>query len=340
MAIDRTRLVESLSFGQTPAFGFVPPGTWNYESQSWPWRDLGDAERVAEAKRLYAAAGFSQRAPLRLHLLYNSNPAIKHTAIVVASMWRETLGIDTELNDEEYRVFLQTRHDRSRWDVVRLAWSADFNDASNFLDTLRVHSSNNDPGYVNPAFDEMLDQAAGSADPTRRRELLERSERLMLSDYPLVPLYYFVSKRLVKPYLQGVIANPMNHIRSQSLQLHGALTSPLPRQPRDQKDRSEPKSLVSVPVFSLMLGRTTLLGSQGLKVLVPVLTAICRGPIAPHATAEEFMQALGHAVSALIGIKRSDDLIASRLQPPRHVAGFSIALPVVDRMSPAPRRAR
>ena len=219
MAIDRTRLVESLSFGQTPAFGFVPPGTWNYESQSWPWRDLGDAERVAEAKRLYAAAGFSQRAPLRLHLLYNSNPAIKRTAIVVASMWKETLGIATELNEEEYRVFLQTRHDRSRWDVVRLAWSADFNDASNFLDTLRVHSSNNDPGYVNPTFDEMLDQAAGSADPTRRRELLERSERLMLSDYPLVPLYYFVSKRLVKPYLQGVVVNPMNHIRSQSLQL-------------------------------------------------------------------------------------------------------------------------
>jgi oligopeptide transport system substrate-binding protein len=217
MAIDRTRLVESLSFEQAPAFGFVPPGTWNYGSQSLPWKDLGDADRVAEAKRLYAAAGYSLRAPLHLRLLYNSNPAIKHTAIVVASMWRETLGIETEMVDEEYRVFLQSRHDRSRWDVARLAWSADFNDASNFLDTFRVHSSNNDPGYVNPAFDELLDAAAGNADPSRRRELLERSERLMLTDYPLVPLYYFVSKRLIKPYVQGVVANPMNHIRSQAL---------------------------------------------------------------------------------------------------------------------------
>ena len=92
MAIDRTRLVQSLAFGQAPAFGFVPPGTWNYGSQSWAWKDLGDAERVAEAKRLYAAAGYSPRAPLHLRLLFNSNPAIKHTAIVVASMWRETLG--------------------------------------------------------------------------------------------------------------------------------------------------------------------------------------------------------------------------------------------------------
>jgi oligopeptide transport system substrate-binding protein len=217
MAIDRTRLVESLAFGQTPAFGFVPPGTWNYGPQSWAWKDLGDAERIAEAKRLYAAAGYSSRVPLRLRLLFNSNPAIKHTAIVVASMWREVLGIETELVDEEYRVFLQSRHDRSRWDVARLAWSADFNDASNFLDTLRAHSSNNDPGYANAAFDNLLDSAAGNADAGRRRELLESSERLMLTDYPLVPLYFFVSKRLVKPYVQGVVANPMNHIRSQAL---------------------------------------------------------------------------------------------------------------------------
>jgi oligopeptide transport system substrate-binding protein len=219
MAIDRTRLVQSLSFGQTPAFGLVPPGTWNYEPQSFPWKDLEDAERVAEAKRLYAEAGYSPHVPLRLRLLYNSNPAIKHTAIVVAAMWKETLGVETELIDEEYRVFLQSRHDRSRWDVARLAWSADFNDASNFLDTLRTHSSNNDPGYLNPAFDELLDQAAANPDANHRRELLEKSERLMLTDYPLVPLYYFVSKRLVKPYVQGVVVNPMNHIRSQALRL-------------------------------------------------------------------------------------------------------------------------
>jgi oligopeptide transport system substrate-binding protein len=219
MAIDRTRLVESLAFGQTPAFGFVPPGTWNYNSQSLPWKDLGDAERVAEAKRLYAAAGYSSRAPLHLRLLFNSNPAIKNTAIVVASMWRENLGVETELIDEEYRVFLQSRHDRSRWDVARLAWSADFNDASNFLDTFRAHSSNNDSGYANAAFDDLLDAAASNVDPGRRRELLESSERLMLADYPLIPLYFFVSKRLIKPYVHGVVANPLNHVRSEALSM-------------------------------------------------------------------------------------------------------------------------
>jgi oligopeptide transport system substrate-binding protein len=219
MAIDRRRLVQSLAFGQAPAYGLVPPGIWNYSPQSWTWKNLSDDERVAEARRLYADAGYSTRSPLHLRLLLNSNPSIQHTAIVVASMWREVLGVETELTTEEYRVFLESRHDKSRWDVARLAWAADFNDASNFLDIMRAHSTNNDPGYANAAFDRLLDVAASTSDAGRRRELLENGERLMLADYPVIPLYFFISKRMVKPYVHGVAANPLNHIRSQALAL-------------------------------------------------------------------------------------------------------------------------
>jgi oligopeptide transport system substrate-binding protein len=217
MAIDRRRLVQSLAFGQAPAYGLVPPGIWNYSPQSWTWKNLSDDERVAEARRLYADAGYSTRSPLHLRLLLNSNPSIQHTAIVVASMWREVLGVETELTTEEYRVFLESRHDKSRWDVARLAWAADFNDASNFLDIMRAHSTNNDPGYANAAFDGLLDVAASTSDAGRRRGLLENGERLMLADYPVIPLYFFISKRMVKPYVRGVVANPLNHIRSQAL---------------------------------------------------------------------------------------------------------------------------
>jgi ABC-type oligopeptide transport system substrate-binding subunit len=103
------------------------------------------------------------------------DPVIKRTAIVVASMWHETLGVDTELTEEKYRMLLESRHDRSRWDVVRLAWTADFNDSSNFLDASRAHSSNNDPGYENPTFDQLLNEATGTADPAHRRALFERA---------------------------------------------------------------------------------------------------------------------------------------------------------------------
>jgi oligopeptide transport system substrate-binding protein len=217
MAIDRQRLVTALSLGQIGAYGFVPPGTWNYNPQHMEWEQLSDLDRVAEAKRLYAEAGYSTQTPLHLRLLFNSNPAIKQTALMTAAMWKEELGIDTELTDEEFRVFLQSRHDKKRWEIVRLAWNADYNDASNFLDIFRANSPNNDTGYSNPSFDQILDRAANTADPGIRRDLLENAEKTMLADYPSIPLYFFVSKRLVKPYVQGVKPNPLDRVGSKEL---------------------------------------------------------------------------------------------------------------------------
>ena len=132
-------------------------------------------------------------------------------------MWKETLGINTDLTEEEYRVFLESRHNKERWDVARLAWTADYNDARNFLDIFRAHSPNNDPGYENDNFDTILDQATVTVDLQNRKELLEASERMMLDDYPIIPLYYFVSKRLVKPYVLGVKPSPLDHVPSKAL---------------------------------------------------------------------------------------------------------------------------
>jgi ABC-type oligopeptide transport system substrate-binding subunit len=219
MAIDRRRLVASLALGQTPAFGFVPPGTWNYEQQRLNWELLSDADRIAEAQRLYAEAGFSVGTPLRLRLLFNSSPSIKQTAILVAAMWKEALGVDTILTGEEFRVFLESRHDKRRWDVIRGAWTADYNDASSFLDILRADSSNNDSGYSNPVFDKYLDEAANTADSSARRGFLASAERSMIDDYPIIPLYHLVSKRLVKPYVLGVKPNALDRVGSKEISL-------------------------------------------------------------------------------------------------------------------------
>jgi oligopeptide transport system substrate-binding protein len=219
MAIDRRRLVASLALGQMPAYGLVPPGTWNYDSQKWVWESLSDVDRIATARRFYTEAGFSSSTPLRLRLLFNSSPSIKQTAILVAAMWKEVLGVDTILGDEEFRVFLESRHDKHKWDVVRVAWTADYNDASSFLDILRSHSSNNDTGYANPLFDKLMDEAANTADSSTRRGLLAKAERSMLEDYPIIPLYHFVSKRLVKPYVSGVKPNPLDRVGSKDISL-------------------------------------------------------------------------------------------------------------------------
>jgi oligopeptide transport system substrate-binding protein len=217
-AIDRKVLEATiLPFGQRPAYGFVPPGTWNYDPQSWEWHNLSDSERVQEARRLYALAGFSANNPLHLRVLFNSNNSIKQVAIAIASMWKQTLGVDTELLDEEYRVFLDTRRNTTKWEVARLGWTADYNDAGNFLDTLRSGSPNNDARYDRPEYNELLDRAASAVDAANRREFLQNAEKMMLSDYPILPIYFFSSKRLIKPYVAGATPNPLNRLYSKHL---------------------------------------------------------------------------------------------------------------------------
>ena len=218
MAIDRRRLQSTiLVFGQTPAYSFVPPGTWNYDQQMWQWDSATDDDRIAQARALYSAAGYSPSKPLHIRCLISDGSAIRAIAIAIASMWKETLGIDTELVSEEYRVFLNSRKDTSRWDVARLSWTADYNDAANFLDVLRSNSSNNDSGYLNSNYDSLLDAAAVTPDAARRKATLEDAERLMLSEYPIIPIYFYSSKRLIKPYVKGAKSNPLNRLYTKYL---------------------------------------------------------------------------------------------------------------------------
>jgi oligopeptide transport system substrate-binding protein len=140
-------------------------------------------------------------------------------SVAMASMWKEALGVETQLTEEEYRVFLDSRKNHAAWDIIRLAWTADYNDAGDFLSTFRSTSPNNDTGYSNAQFDDLLDRAASTADATERRDFLESAERLMLSEYPVIPLYFLSSKKMIKPFVKGVHANLLDRIYSRHLSL-------------------------------------------------------------------------------------------------------------------------
>ncbi len=218
MAVDR-KLIGStiLPFGQPPAYGFVPAGIRNYTPQSWSWKSLPDAARIEQARQLYFQAGYTFRKPLHIRMLISTNSSIKQMAIAIASNWNQILGVETEIVEEEFRVFLQSRKDTSRWDVVRLGWTADYNDAANFLEIFRQTSANNDSGYANQAYDSLLDKAANTADTYVRESMLEHAEQILLSDYAVIPIYFFCSKRLVKPYVKGVKMTPLNMLYSRHL---------------------------------------------------------------------------------------------------------------------------
>jgi oligopeptide transport system substrate-binding protein len=215
LAIDRRTITDSVTrAGQVPAYSLVPEGTWNYQPASYPWRDAASAERIGRARKLYAEAGYSAGKPLRLRLLYNENELVQRLCIAVAAMWKEVLGVETELRQMEFKAYLAARADPSQWDVVRVGWTADYNDASTFLDTMTEGSPQNFGRWVNAKYARLLESAANEQDPARRRDTLQQAESLMLSDYPLLPVYFYVTRRLVQPHIRAPAINPMNRTYS------------------------------------------------------------------------------------------------------------------------------
>jgi oligopeptide transport system substrate-binding protein len=220
LAVDRDAITASVTrAGQVAAYSLVPSGVWNYEPQAYAWRESNAAERRARARKLYAEAGYSAHRPLRLRLLYNENELVQRVSIAVAAMWKEELGVETELVQMEFKAYLAARADPAQWDVVRVGWTADYNDASTFLDTMTAESPQNFGRWSSSEYARLLAEAAAETDSSRRRDVLQRAESLMLSDYPLLPVYFYVTRRLVQPRIAAPAINPMNRTYSRYFRL-------------------------------------------------------------------------------------------------------------------------
>ena len=220
MAIDREVIAGTVvGRGEEPAYGFVPPGVNNYDTRRLSYWDMTKEEREREARELYQEAGYSSANPLQIEIRYNTAESHKRIALAIQAMWREVLGVDATLVNEEFQVLLENIRAAEVTDVFRFAWTGDYNDAHTFLTTMESDNPLNFPRYRSAEYDEQMDKAAAQTDMMRRQIYLEEAERLMLADHPIMPIYYFVNKNMVSPRVRGWGDNVLNYHYSQHLSL-------------------------------------------------------------------------------------------------------------------------
>ena len=220
--IDRERLVQAVTgTGEAPAYTFVPPATAGYEPPVPEYAKRSMQQRIERARQLLAEAGLS-RAPPALELRYNSGELHGRIAVAVGAMWKEALGVDTTLRAEEFKVLLQDIDRSDAVQVFRASWLADYDDAYSFLQVLRTGFGINLTRYSNARYDALLARAGEEPDVGRRRTLLQDAETEMLSDQPLIPLYFYVAKHLVGAQVAGWRDNAMNVVYSKGLAKDGS----------------------------------------------------------------------------------------------------------------------
>jgi oligopeptide transport system substrate-binding protein len=210
VAIDRASLTRYLKYDMyVPADTLMPPLA-GYQPQHPAWAALDTAAREALARRLYAEAGYSDKHPLRVDISSSVQGADeRHYFEAVAAMWHSVLGAEVSVDESEYKVMSQNR-ELHRLPLFLDSWIGDFADPVNFLQLFHTDSSLNYGEYRSSGFDALLDRAAQEPDNTARYRLLGQAEALLNEDGVYIPLYYYSTRHLVKPYIRGWHSNLMD----------------------------------------------------------------------------------------------------------------------------------
>lgn len=203
-AIDRDIITENITQGgQYPAYTFTPGATAGFTVPDVAFGQLTQAERDEQAKELLAAAGYADG--LNIDLLYNTSEAHKSIATAIAQMWKTKLGVETTLNNLEWKTYLTARSEGD-YEVARAGWCGDYNEASTFLDLVRSDSGYNDGKYANAEVDELMLEARTLSDPNPN---YTRVEEIIAQEMAIIPIYHYTVNYMLKEDVKGW---PLNNV--------------------------------------------------------------------------------------------------------------------------------
>lgn len=188
LAVDRKIITENIMAGGQPeAYTFTPKAVAGFTPPTVEMAEMSQADRDAMAKELLAEAGYGPDNPLSFDMIYNTSESHEKVAVALSQMWKQKLGVQVELGNMEWKVFLEERGNQN-FELARGAWCGDYNEASTFLDLLDSASGYNDGKYVNEEYDTLLESAKTAEDTT---PLYTSAEQILAADMPVIPIYHY-----------------------------------------------------------------------------------------------------------------------------------------------------
>ncbi|OJX38392.1 MAG: hypothetical protein BGO78_10375 [Chloroflexi bacterium 44-23] len=215
MAVDRQSLIDNVLKGnQEPARWFSRPGLAGAPTME-DHPDLGIGYDVTAAKaelQSYLDEVGKTAAELDLTLMFNTSEGHRKIAEAIQQMWKDNLGVDVKLVNQEWAVYLKTIKGADTPQIWRLGWCLDYPDANNFIRENFGPNGSANPWkdgkpfggamYNNPDFFAGLLDAAREQDPKVRVDKYAALEETLVStDAVIIPIYWYTRNTLTKPYV-------------------------------------------------------------------------------------------------------------------------------------------
>lgn len=205
LAIDRQSLVTNITkAGEVPWGALVPPDTAGYTS---PYQIPYD---VKKARELLAEAGYpSGKGFPPVELIYNTDEMHREIAEAIQQMWLKNLGVKVALANQDWKVFLDNRQSLN-YDIARRGWIGDYIDPNAFIELYTSFSGNNETGWENPVYDELVSLTSREFDEKKRQSHFARAERLLLEDATILPVFVYANTYLKSPRVKNWQNDIMN----------------------------------------------------------------------------------------------------------------------------------
>lgn len=208
LGIDKNEIVQVMGSGDIALRGWIPAGMFGYET------NLGLDFNPAEAKKLLQKAGYGEggKAFPKIKLAFNTNENHQRVAENVQAQIKRNLGIELELMNEEWKVYLNTLQTDTPH-IFRMGWQADYPDPDNFINLMMSNSGNNRTGWGNKEFDQYVIKAVSEMDKEKRRELYLNAQKILVEqDIPAIPLFSTVHHKLVSGRVKNYPINAIDQL--------------------------------------------------------------------------------------------------------------------------------
>jgi oligopeptide transport system substrate-binding protein len=188
----------------TPALSLIPDDIEGRVDSHWP------GESVDDARKNFADAGFPGGKDFPpITFTFNTSTQWSRLGDYLKQRYKDTLGIELNLEPMEWTAYLRWRRDdgwRDNGDLARGGWFSDFADPFNWYNL--IWDSREDPasfnvGWKNDDYDNLVRAASAEDDPALRISLYQQADEILADDYPDIPIFQYGSRTLVRPYVHG-----------------------------------------------------------------------------------------------------------------------------------------
>ncbi len=199
-AIDREIVTDRiLQGGQIQSYNFAHVATAGFERPDIDYAGWTQEERNARAQELMAEAGYGPDNPLSVTISFNTSEAHNKIAIAVSQFWKQTLGVEVELSNVEWKIHT-TNLQNGDYEIGRYAWCGDYNEASTYLDLLTSYSGHNVSGWSSEEYDALMAESKTMENPNPN---YQAAEEILASEMVFAPIYQYTGVIMLDDNLRG-----------------------------------------------------------------------------------------------------------------------------------------